>query len=301
MRERIWLARAIESSCGGCSLRKLRNAFTLIELLVVIAIIAILAAMLMPALESARDAAQLASCRSNLHHVGLAMHMYLIGEETFPLYQSGSSWRVKHYLQYDEFTNWAREYNIARNASRSKGFDPDDHGLLKCPANPVPSSQTRGWHVSYVHAGLVASWSGMKHQAYSPLKNNVDYAEDVVRFYGDRSMDDWYSGARRRGRGPLQPKRTSMAHAMPVLYDDAPAPDNPAMITGAGIDGSTLDERNHTGGPDGLGRMNVLYGDASVTTQEADLNWWGTCYGGHSPSNYPGWFMAYIKASPFPR
>ena len=54
----------------------MKRGFTLIELLVVVAIIAILAAMLLPALNRAREAAKAAACQQNLKNVAIAMQMY---------------------------------------------------------------------------------------------------------------------------------------------------------------------------------------------------------------------------------
>lgn len=101
--------------------RSSRRAFTLVELLVVIAIIGLLVAILLPAVNAAREAARRTQCLNNMRQLGIGLHNYHSAHDRFPaggvakgtdIYASGYS-RLLPYLEeasllnlYDETQAW---------------------------------------------------------------------------------------------------------------------------------------------------------------------------------------------------
>ena len=96
--------------------------FTLIELLVVLAIIGVLVALLLPAVQSARDSTRRLQCMNNLKQIGLALHNYHQSVGTFPMGGSKNNRKLDQ-DSYDQWSNWSAHAAILPSLEQSPMFN----------------------------------------------------------------------------------------------------------------------------------------------------------------------------------
>ena len=126
-----------------------RRAFTLVELLVVIAIIGVLVALLLPAIQAAREAARRAQCTNNMKQLGLAVHNYESAKKFLPPSHTNAPRHnfVAFLLPYIEQGSLAARYDMTKDwdARPPAGGGADSGNInvqklaveaLKCPSTP---------------------------------------------------------------------------------------------------------------------------------------------------------------------
>lgn len=186
--------------------RNRRAGFTLVELLVVIAIIGVLIALLLPAVQQAREAARRIQCTNHMKQLGLALHNYHDTFLKFPYNAEpqssgvadrsrGASWltRILPFLEQTAAYNqmqFVGDWSMQDNSSSNPNYTVLNNYVVNgfnCPSSPLPPTQQRatkangtitlqmvnyvGINGSYIQGGTTATVS-----TFSPQFNSYGLA-----------------------------------------------------------------------------------------------------------------------------
>src|SRR5262245_60434469 len=130
------------------------SGFTLVALLVVIAIIGVLVALMLPAVQTARESARRTSCLNNLHQIGTAIQLYHDVQKMFPpggvntgpccSTESYSSWPIAILPFLEQKTLYDRYSQGETNESLANGFVRQQFvAVYACPSEPRPKAKER--------------------------------------------------------------------------------------------------------------------------------------------------------------
>jgi prepilin-type N-terminal cleavage/methylation domain-containing protein/prepilin-type processing-associated H-X9-DG protein len=276
------------TSCDVQRRRSDRVAFTLVELLVVIAIIGVLVALLLPAVQAAREAARRCSCINNMTQLGLSLHSYEFHHESFPpgvINPDGPirnepagqhvSWTVQTLPYLEQNALW-REFDQAAGAYAAVN-SPVRSSVVRvmiCPSyagsdtnqdKTVAQSTYAGCH-NDIEAPIDADNNGMLflnskvrfRDIYDGSSNTILLSEIIP---DDEKDLGWVSGTRAtlRNTGAIQPRPR---RNQPQPVDQQPEAEEPVSSTYVGGFSSY-----HSGDV-----INVAMADGSTRTITASID-----------------------------
>ncbi|MCC9606512.1 DUF1559 domain-containing protein [Blastopirellula sp. JC732] len=166
-------------------IRKRFTGFTLVELLVVIAIIGVLIALLLPAVQQAREAARRIQCTNHMKQLGLALHNYHDTYLKFPYNAEpqsanvadrlrGCSWitRILPFVEQTAAYNqmqFVGDWSMQDNSSSNPNYNVLNNYVVDgfyCPSSPLPPTQQRTTKANGTITLQVASYVGVMGSYY---------------------------------------------------------------------------------------------------------------------------------------
>ena len=222
----------------GDQMKKKRMKFTLIELLIVIAIIAILVAMLLLALNKARQRAKLIACTNQLKQWGTVHHTYAVDSNDFYIYGGGT--------QYDNSGDGNGNYEythptnmVGRLAYRARPYI-GDRKMFRCPSDSA-----------------------------TPLISESNWAKLATQAVFDTSMNRKcsyaYFGVLSPVRGFGRPRRVGEKYVTGLMSDGR------CWQSDLGYYWPHLSFKNSFNIP---GELNVLFTDGRVQAARVDRQYW---------------------------
>jgi prepilin-type N-terminal cleavage/methylation domain-containing protein/prepilin-type processing-associated H-X9-DG protein len=154
-----------------------RRAFTLVELLVSIAIIGTLIALLLPAVQAAREAARDSQCRSNLHQIAIAMQQHDNSYRMLPPagkfgakgLSASAFFQILPFMEEDTLFK-AYDHSVSADDAKNKDVVSSTIPVFLCPSMVLPDNEPVGGRSSYG----VSTGSGYCRYPVNPIDGKPD-------------------------------------------------------------------------------------------------------------------------------
>lgn len=189
------------------------SAFTLVELLVVIAIIGILVALLLPAVQAAREAAHRTACKNNLKQIGLALHVYhdVHGELPGNFWQAvtdpefmvpGANVAILPFLEEGNLHE-LYDPDVKFDASPNDRLKESMPQVFRCPSTPDAGELSpQGWQTSdYAYIRNAMDWENhralMESDQFMRFQDATDGLSNSIMQYESAGRSSWWIGRTR--------------------------------------------------------------------------------------------------------